>query len=189
MRDADVLVFTETWLSQNVTNERVSLEGFQQLRNDRSDGKGGVCMYVSDQMTCEPLNIATDLEQVSAIITDQEHQPVLVTGIYRSPKLPLNQFLPRLEDLLFMLLEHGISNIIIVGDFNEDLLNNNRHPVCLTFNTYGFVQTVHKSTTCYGSLLDHVYVKTQHFEHDSKVVPTYYSDHEATKIVLKCTCE
>ena len=43
----DIVVITETWLSPNVSNSAINLNGFSIFRRDRRDGRrgGGVCVY------------------------------------------------------------------------------------------------------------------------------------------------
>ena len=48
---ADIVVITEIWLSNNVDNSVIGLNGFSTFRHDRSDGRrgGGVCVYVNNR--------------------------------------------------------------------------------------------------------------------------------------------
>ena len=48
---ADIVVITETWLSNNVDNSVIGLNGFSTFRLDRSDGRrgGAVCVYVNNR--------------------------------------------------------------------------------------------------------------------------------------------
>lgn len=42
----------------------------------------------------------------------------------------------------------------------------------------GFVQLVTQPTTEKGTLTEHVYVKTSHYDVESVVLPTYFGDYE-----------
>ena len=60
-RSASLMCFTETWLSENVADSHVNIEGFSIFRADRTNdsGKlkgGGLCVFVNDQW-CHPNNI------------------------------------------------------------------------------------------------------------------------------------
>ena len=68
--------------------------------------------------------------------------------------------------------------VLIVGDFNEDLLDGEQGKIiCNSLSDLGFEQPISKPTTDYGSLLDHVYSrKIDNIEVD--VQDTYYSDHD-----------
>ena len=73
---------------------------------------------------------------------------------------------------------HGTDRVIVLGDFNEDILFDQEGKLIYEcFMQMGFQQHVTCSTTDYGSLLDHVYSRRiDDFGVD--VVDTYYSDHD-----------
>ncbi|KAJ8046273.1 hypothetical protein HOLleu_04893 [Holothuria leucospilota] len=60
-RNASILSFTETWLTDNHTDDCVSVDGFKIIRGDRdleAAGKrsgGGVCVYININC-CHPNN-------------------------------------------------------------------------------------------------------------------------------------
>ena len=60
----DIVVITETWLSPNVSNSAINLNGFSIFRRDRRDGRrgGGVCVYVNDRMPVVHLKELSDPE-------------------------------------------------------------------------------------------------------------------------------
>lgn len=67
---------------------------------------------------------------------------------------------------------------IMLGDFNEDILNTKRPEIPTTMATLGFTQLVQSPTTDYGSLLDHIYYNKLHTNIIVQVVDTYFSDHD-----------
>ena len=47
-----ILAFTETWLTNNITDSEVSLPGFSIHRSDQADGLGGgIAVYVKDTLS------------------------------------------------------------------------------------------------------------------------------------------
>ena len=82
----------------------------------------------------------------------------------------LGRILEQLEDEL---------RIIIMGDFNEDLLEIRRNSIYDYLTGQSFNQHVKDPTTDYGSLLDHIYTKNV-----AQVVvdiqDCYFSDHDKT---------
>ena len=52
-RESCLLVFTETWLQEDVPDSLVSLDGFSLVRSDRTNNsgksKGGTCVYVNNK--------------------------------------------------------------------------------------------------------------------------------------------
>ena len=89
----DVLVFTETWLSSNVSDEDVEIpknkKPFRFDRNDRIGG--GVAIYVRDTMHAIPRN-----DRQSNGVEVEIHvcqRKLLVSGIYRPPNSNNTQWL------------------------------------------------------------------------------------------------
>ena len=55
--DADIALFTETWLSGCVPDSPINIKGYQLFRRDRVGWQhGGVCMYVKDSTQCKVLS-------------------------------------------------------------------------------------------------------------------------------------
>ena len=73
---------------------------------------------------------------------------------------------------------HSSDKIIVVRDFNEDIIDGKDSKVVNKFFIeMGFTQEVVKAATDYGSLLDHIYCKNlSNVLVDVK--DTYYSDHD-----------
>ena len=70
---------------------------------------------------------------------------------------------------------------IILGYFNEGILNHPNSSIDRLISSYGFTQLVNKSPTMpQGTLLDHVYYKNENASSNIviKVHDTYYSDHD-----------
>ena len=77
------------------------------------------------------------------------------------------------------------AQILVVGDFNEDLMGNT-NKISSYFEGKGFNQLIHQTTTDYGSLLDHVYFNGL-LPIQTEVCDTYYSDHDCTIIAIPKT--
>ena len=61
-RSISLMVFTETWLNRNHTDELVAVDGFKALRGDRTadsgkKGGGGLMVYVNEEY-CHPNNMS-----------------------------------------------------------------------------------------------------------------------------------
>ena len=55
--DADIALFTETWLSGCVPDSPINIKGYLLFRRDRVGWQhGGVCMYVKDSTQCKVLS-------------------------------------------------------------------------------------------------------------------------------------
>ena len=179
---ADVMAVTETWLTSDRSDHQISIDGYNVHRKDRQDGRGGVCVYIKDKITCRQVSFYSTLEHCALFVTPLQDKPMLVVAMYRSPKVTLQYFLPRLQDLLHMVEEQHVHNVVVIGDFNEDQLKDGMHPITGTFADYGYQQLIEESTTRYGSMLDLIFLKTNQNDFSASVVPTYYSDHDAVKL-------
>ena len=104
--------------------------------------------------------------------------------VYRSHQENIHNFL---EALRYLLTAHSDISIVL-GDFNIDLLKNDRTSIELKNLVFGFKQIVHKPTHIDGGLIDHIYVRKSLldiFDIDFIKYSLNFSDHDALKIRLK----
>ncbi|XP_061749313.1 uncharacterized protein LOC133547832 [Nerophis ophidion] len=183
------IAVTETWLSAQSSADCVQIEGYTfhsrpralcyssndtKLAEIRALEHGGVGLYVVDNSDCEILQVPDlNLECLVCLFAKEN---ILMAVIYRPPCYPNSLFKSNLVKLLDW--ANPICNtIVIMGDFNEDLLKHSSISKLMGQN--GFSQHVTQATTEHGTLIDHVYVKTTQYAVDCAVVSTYFSDHEA----------
>lgn len=115
----------ETWLDHNTDSEDLINQGFQEpMRRDRGDNRyGGVMIYVNSNIVCKR---RTDLEvtQVECIWVECiiYKKKFLIGTFYRRPNSETEKW-----NLIAYSMEKAkdtnISNIIITGDFNDNLNN------------------------------------------------------------------
>ncbi|CAG2188272.1 unnamed protein product [Mytilus edulis] len=172
-RRADYICLTETWTNQElICFEMMGYDGFHLPRSlafedDNSYYSslkemqhGGVCVFYKLSTETEICNLASNLECIVFKISSKN---ILVATVYRTQKYNLGKFLENLEILIYI-LKGG----------------------CTVFNfmsSKGFRQLVDSPTTEGGTLIDHVYVKGC-LDTQIAIIPTYYSYHEALKIVI-----
>lgn len=54
---SDLVFITETWLRDSITDDHVSISGYQLFRKDRrTKTHGGVCLYVKNSIQCKVLD-------------------------------------------------------------------------------------------------------------------------------------
>lgn len=127
MQSYDVLVFTETWLKPDISDDDLHISNFDiPYRNDRTDRPGGgVAIYVKTGLNCVCRSdlISGNLESLCIEIILKKHK-LLLCGIYRPPNLA-NAYWDLIDDTFDHLSNSGIGDIIIVGDFNSDMKNPN----------------------------------------------------------------
>ncbi|XP_063405704.1 uncharacterized protein LOC134689670 [Mytilus trossulus] len=188
----DYICLTETWANQEFACfEMIGYDGFhlprsQAFENDDSYYSslkdmqhGGVCVFYKHSSETELCNLASNLECIVFKIATEN---ILVTTIYRTQKYNVGKFLENLETLICKLQELS-KKIVIIGDFNQDLLKG-CNTVLNFMQSKGFNQLVNSPTSEGGTLIDHVYVRGCP-DISVAIIPTYYSYHEALRIVLK----
>ena len=73
-------------------------------------------------------------------------------------------------------------DILIMGDFNEDLTEHQTN-ISTCLQQHGFQQLVQHPTTNQASLLDHIYFNSTSITR-TEVCDTYYSDHDITLLAI-----
>ena len=190
-----VAFFAETRLSIFDRNEEHEIEKYMLYRNDERGASPNSqrpfhgtavysCLqYVGGYPQCH------NIFDVEITIAVMEILPsVLIAGIYRSPSVPLRQ--------LYEALRYLHSNIlcskkyhVIFGDFNVNWVNKQHVSGLynLMVSEFGYCQLVNDSTTCNGTLIDHIYtniVESQKIVNVG-VLETYFSDHKAVWIAIE----
>lgn len=183
------IAVTETWLKVQSTSDCIDIDGYVfhsrprslcynnkniKLSEIRDLEHGGVGLYTLADLECQILQVPDlNLECLVCLCTKFN---ILMAVIYRPPCYPILLFKQYLGKLLDWL--NPISNtIVVMGDFNEDILK--RPSICKFMGEKGYNQHVTQETTEKGTLIDHVYVKTTQYDVECSVMSTYFSDHEA----------
>lgn len=188
-----VLGFSETFLNDRVKDCEIMITGYNMFRRDRT-GKlgGGVIVYVADNVPVqERLDLEhPDLEAIWLEVKQKQCKPLLICQIYRPPNSSTAWF-----DTLEKVLDKARSlnlEIIMMGDFNVDLLKQTSSKDCLLamaeavqlaqlleeptrIATKRDKETGLKSTT--ATLIDHVYTSCPERISLAKVLYVSLSDH------------
>jgi hypothetical protein len=180
----DIIAVTESWLSPSVSNQNIALPGYDLIRNDRSDGRGGVALYVSNSLQIQPSNVCIQLEHCAVQVNKHDCPPLLFVAMYRSPRLKMLDYVHQLQTFLALILKSTDRNILIAGDFNEDPTKDISSRIMKTFCENGFEQLVNETTTKYGSMLDLAFFRASNVTGHAQVIPAYYSDHEQVHICI-----
>lgn len=121
-----VICITESWLSLDVPDSVVSLQGYKIIRNDRNTHGGGVAMYILESI---PTQIITNSVQnwkgkpgvIEYLMCELEiagYDPIFMAVIYRPPNAPFGDFSNILGNNM-----KGYTHKIITSDFNADQLS------------------------------------------------------------------
>nr|VZI47971.1 unnamed protein product [Spirometra erinaceieuropaei] len=117
----DIVLVTETWASASVADSELSLLGYNFIRNDRQDGRGGgSCVYAKQTLTFLPL----DLPHFSVVegscwlqIALKNKFSLLVGCVYRPPNANDN-FDRLLSQAFHAAADSSFKYQLVAGDFN-----------------------------------------------------------------------
>ena len=121
-----LICIVESWLSCEITDQELGIDGYQIVRLDRNRHGGGVMFYVSEDFQFSVLPACPGLELLSLII-QENNSKCCVSLFYRPPNSPSN-ILTTLSAYLESIDTSALSNFILVGDFNVDI-SNPSHPL------------------------------------------------------------
>lgn len=161
-----MVVVTETWLSTLIPTGAVDLRDYSFCRSDRDGRGGGVGIYIR---SCLNHNICDfDFHEIPMDTLEHIWVNVNIGGkkfvigvLYRPPSSNVKAFLSYLDAILPYLVTN-FDNIVILGDLNVNLLNENNR-ISPIFNTYGFNQIIREPTRITinsSSLLDPIFIKS-----------------------------
>lgn len=125
----DIIAVSESWLKPYIPSSEVTLQGYQLFRNDRLQKTGGgVAVYVKDcikvkHLFSTPQEYTAKPEFIFLEIILSVSDVLLLGVCYRPPRVG---HLADFENTLLRLLP-GYSHVLIMGDFNTNLLNNHNH--------------------------------------------------------------
>ena len=162
-----VVGITESWLTENNSNEEVEMEGYKLVRRDR-EGKrgGGVMVYIKEEYTVRELDFASPNDnspsEILWVKVEKLGSKNTIVGVcYRPPTE--RGFIEKLEDQIDLAIDES-TPIVIMGDFNIDLLKGSKSSKEYESKmiNMGFEQVIEGPTRirngCY-STLDHIWIK------------------------------
>ncbi|MEW8547336.1 MAG: endonuclease/exonuclease/phosphatase family protein, partial [Candidatus Thiodiazotropha sp.] len=165
--DFDVLAFTETWLNPSVDSDDLTLLSYNKPeRKDRvGDNHGGVMLYVKEALYYKR---RADLEigGIESIWIElvNHHKHILFGLFYRPPNSDANYY-ANIENSISLAVDTGITDILITGDFNLNLLNPQTarkiHSFCTIFSLYQSINQPTHFTENSSSLIDIVLVSNK----------------------------
>ena len=183
-RSIDIISFSETRLSADISDNMVKIPGYDIIRKDRNRLGGGVCIYARSTINYQIRNdlLPSNLEAVSIEINKPNSKPFLVVSVYRPPDAPPS-FFTDLEDIVNK-IDDERNDLYILGDFNCDLIKT--VPDCATKNlktlleTYQLSQLINEPTRITetsSTLIDHFITNDPKKIAHSGVIHTGISDH------------
>ena len=187
--NTDINIFSETRFMTSDDDDMYNIDGYTLFRNDgvssTSRPFGGMAVFsrvefLPEYPRCHNIN-GIEITIMKVMILPH----VTIIGIYRSPRIPVQQLLAALSEVL-MLCSSQFN--IFVGDFNINWLDEaNRRPLYNLFiNENNYRQLVYSFTTDNCTLIDHIYTNLPESQAKSHILETYFSDHKAVCALVNC---
>ena len=117
----DRITISETWLSDQVDNDEISIAGFQPpiLRDTPNDPHGGVAVYVKHDLVCKPrLDLSVPLLEAVWVETKLSQETIPIGTFYRPPNATVEYW--QLIDQSLKKVLNTPHKFIVLGDFNSD---------------------------------------------------------------------
>ena len=184
--DFNVLCFTETHLDHSILDNEIHLTSVFDVpyRKDRTNHGGGILLYINKDLYHARM---PDLEvycNESIWIKIKVKSEVYLIGVFYSPRTADATFFQNLNLNIEKAFETS-KNIMLLGDFNENLLNPNFHNLrdILIVNS---LQNVITTPTRQQAILDPILIPTDMSYCNAGVIeiPDSISDHNATYLYL-----
>lgn len=124
----DVIILTETWLSSDVHDSELGLNGYQIFRVDRNylnsnySRGGGVLIaiksYIKTSLICTNFNT---LEQIYTLLFINSFK-ILIGAVYLSPMSTLPDFEAHTSSIEHLISSTNPTSILLCGDYNLPLI-------------------------------------------------------------------
>ena len=179
-----ILGLAETRLATHIRDEALAIPSYTFLRKDGTRfGQTGMGIYVHDSVLAS-VKRRDDLESenVECMWLEYRHSstsPMILIGfVYRNPASGYSWY----DDFVHMMdgIQKLKTNVILLGDFNIDILKQTPVSWELTlslFNLHQMVSRPTRITPSSSTLLDHIYTNNAQMVSDVTVVDSGISDH------------
>ena len=171
LNKSDIICISETWLTEDIV-ERFSNFPHQYYLNKRSKG---IALLSKNK----PSNIEKFHNDLSSAIAASYDRFNLITVYRFAESGKVKEFT---EKLLADVSNYMEQSVVICGDFNLDLINNENNVFTKTLRNVGFRHLMTSPTHILGGQIDHVYFRMKRDDISvelNKIYSVYYSDHDA----------
>ena len=185
----DLLAITESWLNHS-NSDQVCIPGYSFVGECRQTGRGGgVGFFIKSHIKFEIMSLPSTLPSHSSyecllLRFPQPNGSYYITGVvYRPPGQDLVQFNLEFGQLIAFLTKKN-NDILILGDFNIDLLKSQNHLLTSEFldtlSSYNFLPLITKPTritSTTSTLIDNIFTNSIFKISYSAIVVSDISDH------------
>lgn len=177
IENISAIILSEIWI-YSIESSFYSLDGFDSFFCCREDNRsGGVVVYTRSNLNFT--NLFTSFNTAEAILLHSKSYNITLFSIYRNLDFNIDLFTSELRSKISTLTQ---PNIILIGDINIDILNNefNTMEYLTILSNFGFFSYVNdptrlglNSSTC----IDHIFVKTSSLRVVSGIFQSDLTDH------------
>lgn len=192
----DVLAFAETRLSPDIES-LYNIPQYQLFANSRNTYGGGVALYISRKFPCFSIVELCLMEaHIETLFLEMkcDSGSRIIGVIYRPPNSNADMFTDSMNVLLSSIKSrYGFNNVIIMGDFNIDLLTTVSSQLSLRYTvdmfSGGFIPLILRPTrvSCTSStLIDHIWSNDASAALTSGIILSDISDHYPVFASFEC---
>lgn len=187
----EIIALTETHLTENINDSEISLANYSTVRCDSTSRKtGGVVLYIKKNFQYRLLDKSSVPMKIWIVCVEIYYRELneTVAVVYRSPNSSEREFCDYFSDWLDKLLRTRI-NIVIMGDFNINLLLNNTYAkaireIFVCNNVKQIVANPTRITSTSRSLIDLVIVPVESRTYAEVAPNLKVSDHESVVVKI-----
>jgi exonuclease III len=197
----DAFCLQETWLNDDSLTFNLQIEGFNLItRNSSCSAHGGVAIYLNDQYSYKSIPVSSRNNIWDGMFIEVENfsntaKNVIIGNIYRPPRnnvINYREFFDEMNEI-FSSYQRLRKEVIIVGDFNLDLLklNDNQHirDYFELIMSCGFLPRITfptRLTQQGGTLIDNILVKLSDHcaETAAGILMNNISDHQPCFLIV-----
>ena len=167
--DFDVLAFSETWLNASTETDDLLLESYSTpVRKDRiGDSHGGLILYIKNGIYFKRRDDLEIRGIESLWIEISNNRKHVLFGLFYRPPNSNRDYFSNIEDSIALALDTGITDIIITGDFNYNLLNpvssRKIDSLCTEFSLFQSINQSTHFTENSSSLIDILMVSNKDY--------------------------
>lgn len=126
----EIVIFTETWLTNNILNSEIMCDNFQIFRCDRENNRksGGVLIAVSNIFPSEAL-IYDSHSNIEFVAIKLNQRNIYITCSYIPPSSPHSVYIEHANAIKYVCRNAKLNDYVIsVGDFNMPSITWNYSP-------------------------------------------------------------
>ena len=186
----DILGITETRLKPHSTSN-VSLPGYSFLSTPTTSFAGGTGLYVSHKLSYKPREDLTKILVLNSLIEStfieiilKNKKNIIVGCVYKHPLMSVDDFNDHYINPLLSKIVKEKKSILLLGDFNIDLLKCNSNSsysnfldLMGSFNLLPTITLPTRITTSTSTLIDNIFLSSTTYDTISGNLTVNLSDH------------